>query len=171
MGGKKEGFSECQYKRALVERKLYHMVGVPTLRNLKMMIRQNIIQIFPVKIKYIEKEEKIFGPDVSTLKGRTMRQRPKLVVGGFIVIPRELVENNQVLILCMDIMFINQQALFTIICKDLRFHGLFSLANRTKEECYRDLDVVLRHYKKSGFSVKRIECDRYFKLIMHKVID
>ena len=108
MGKKKKGFRELQYKKYLVEIKLYHMSGAPNLRNLKMMIRQNIIQIFPVKIKYIEKEEKIFGPDVSTLMGRTMRQRPKLVVGGFIVIPRELVENNHNLVLCMYIKLINQ---------------------------------------------------------------
>ena len=68
-------------------------------------------------------------------------------------------------------MFINQQSLFTEIEKYIGFRGLVTLDNRTKEECYRDLDVVLRHYKKSGFSVKRIEYDRYFKLIMHKVID
>ena len=31
VGGKKQGFSKRQYKIALVERKLYHMVGAPTL--------------------------------------------------------------------------------------------------------------------------------------------
>ena len=51
--------------------------------------------------------EKIFDPDVSTLKGTTTRKRPKVVVDYFIEIPRELIDNNQELIRFMDIIFIN----------------------------------------------------------------
>ena len=75
-------------------RKLYHIVGAPTLQNLKTMIRQNIIQNFPVTVEEIEILDKIFGPDVSTLKERTTRQSPKVVVDDFIEIPRELIDNN-----------------------------------------------------------------------------
>ena len=60
------------------------MVGAPTLRNLKMIISQDIIHNFPVTVEGIEISEKIFGLYVSTLKGRTMRQSPKVVVGVFI---------------------------------------------------------------------------------------
>ena len=49
-----------------------------------MMIRQNIIQNFSVTVEDIEIAEKIFGPDVSTLKVKTTRQRPKVVVNYFI---------------------------------------------------------------------------------------
>ena len=62
----------------------------------------------------------------------------------------------------MNTMFINQQELFTTICKYIQFCGLVPLANRTKEECYRALDVVIKHYNKAGFSVKCIECDGEF---------
>ena len=51
-------------------RNIYHVVEAPTLINLKMMIRKNIIQNFPVTVEDIEIAEKIFGPDVSTLKHR-----------------------------------------------------------------------------------------------------
>ena len=97
-----------------------------------MMIRQNTIQNPPVSIDDIEIVEKIFVPGVSTLKVRTTRQRPKVVVGIFIEIQRELIENNQKLIICMDVIFINQQALLTTSDKDTRFHGLVPLANKTK---------------------------------------
>ena len=63
----------------------------------------------------------------------------------------------------MEIMFINQQALFTTIDKDINFRELVPLANRTKEECYRDLYVVMRYYNKSGFAVRCIECDGKFE--------
>ena len=93
-GGNRKVFIKRQYKRALVTRKIYHMVGSPNLRNLKMMIRQKIIQNCPVTVEDIQIAEKIFSPDVSTLKLRTTRQRPKLVVEIFIEVPSEMIENN-----------------------------------------------------------------------------
>ena len=83
------------------------------------------------------------------LKVTAMRRSPKVVVDDFIEIPRELIENNQEFILCMDIIFINQKELFTTIDKDIRFHGLAPPAKRTKELRCRDLDVVMRYYNKS----------------------
>ena len=88
---------------------------------------------------------------------------------GFIEIPRELIDNNPELILCMDIMFFSQQTLFTTIEKGVWFQGLVPLANRTKEECYRDLGLVIINYKKTVFVVKCIECDGKFKTIMDEV--
>ena len=109
------------------------MVGAPTFRNLKIMIRNNIIHNLPVTVEDIDIAEIIFGPDVYTLKGTKMRQRPKLVVEDFIEIPKELIQNNQYLNMCMDIMFINKQALLTKIDKYILFCGLFPLVNITKE--------------------------------------
>ena len=69
----------------------------------------------------------------------------------------------------MGIMFINQQEVLTTFDKYRRFCGLVTLSKRTKEECYMDLVVVMRHHNKAGFSVKCIECDGYFKSIMDEV--
>ena len=41
-----------------------------------------------------------------------------------------MIENNQELIVCMDIMFINQQVLLTTIDKYICVRGLFPLDNR-----------------------------------------
>ena len=51
------------------------------------------------------------------------------------------------------------------------FSGLVLLVSITKEKCYRDLDVLTRHYNKSGFYVKHIECNDEFKSIMDEVSD
>ena len=60
------------------------MVGLTTSKMLKMMIRQNIIQNFPVAVEYIEIAENIFGPDVYTLRVITKIKSPKVVVDYFI---------------------------------------------------------------------------------------
>ena len=58
---------------------------------------------------------------------------------------------------------------FTTIDKDIWFQGLVPLSNRIKEDCYRSLGVVMKHYNKAGYSVKLIECDGKFKSIMDEV--
>ena len=64
------------------------MIGALTLRNLKIMISHNIVTSSPETVEDIKVSEKIFGPDVSTLKGRTTRQRPKVAVDIFFKVPR-----------------------------------------------------------------------------------
>ena len=71
-----------------MSRKLYHIVGAPILKILKMMIRQNIIQNFPFTAEDIEMAGNIFGHNVYTLKGRTTTKSPKVVVDDFIEIPK-----------------------------------------------------------------------------------
>ena len=56
----------------------------------------------------------------------------------------------------MKIMSINKHSLFKTTDIDIWFCVLVPLANRKKKEGYRDLDVVIRYYKKSVFSVKLI---------------
>ena len=63
------------------------MLGAPTLQNLRMVIRKNIIHNLSFRVGYIEIGEKIFGLNVSTLNVRTTRKRPNVVVDDFIEIP------------------------------------------------------------------------------------
>ena len=65
-------------------RNIYHMVGAPNLRDLNIILRHNIIHNFPVTVEDIDIVDKIFGPDVSSLKAITTIQSPKVVVDDFI---------------------------------------------------------------------------------------
>ena len=61
-------------ERAKVERKLYHIVGSPTLEAFKAMLKSNIIMNCTVTAADVDIAEKIYGPAISTLKGKTTRQ-------------------------------------------------------------------------------------------------
>ena len=58
--------------------------------------------------------------------------------------------------MCMEIMFIDQQALLTTIDKDIQFCGLVTLSNIPKEDRYWDLDIVMRHCNKVGFPLNAL---------------
>ena len=46
-----------------------------------------------------------------------------------------------------------------------------AVANRTHDEYYRVLDMILRLYNGAGFVVKTIHCDGEFRALMERVKD
>jgi hypothetical protein len=103
----KMGFSQKQYENAKKARRLYHIVGCPTVENFKHILRQNIIKNCPVTPEDVNIAEKIFGGEIGTLKGKSTRRRPTPVKDDLVEIPPELLEQHQDLTFCMDIMYIN----------------------------------------------------------------
>ena len=90
----KSGFSQRQFERAKIERKLYHVVGSPTVEAFKAILKGNVIRNCPVTSEDVYLAQKIFGPAISALKGKTTRQTPKVVVSDEIAIPPELISKN-----------------------------------------------------------------------------
>jgi len=66
----RKGYTARQQKDAYVARKLYRVMGFPTVENFKRIIRQHIIKNCPVTVKDIEIAEDIYGPSVSAMKGK-----------------------------------------------------------------------------------------------------
>jgi hypothetical protein len=52
------------------------------------MVRSNMIKNCPVTLADVTNTYKIFGPDRATLKGKTARITPPLVVTDYIQIPK-----------------------------------------------------------------------------------
>ena len=97
------GYTNRQFEQAKRARRLYHTVGAPTVENFRYMLRSNIIKDCPVTEKDARIAEKIFGPDVGTLKGKTTRRKPNVVKEDEIEVPPKLVAEPDDLVYCMDI--------------------------------------------------------------------
>ena len=63
----KSGFSQRQLERAKMARKLYHVIGSPTVEAFKAILKGNVIKNCPVTSEDVNLAQKIFGPAV----GRT----------------------------------------------------------------------------------------------------
>ena len=157
-----------QAKRA---RKLYHSVGAPTVENFKHMLRSNIIKDCPVTVKDVNIAEKIFGPDVGTLKGKTTRRKPNAVKEDQIEIPPELIAEPDDLVYCMDLFYVNGMPMMNGIDKTIRYRKVVPLKNRTAESLYNGIDKVLRDYNKAGMRIKVMRCDNEFRTLMDEVSD
>jgi hypothetical protein len=80
----KQLYTKRQVERAEKARKLYQIIGLPSLRDYKQVIQTNQIKNCPVTIEDIKICEQIFGPDIYAIKDKTTRRTPKVVVNDYV---------------------------------------------------------------------------------------
>ena len=91
MAENRNNYSTGQFNRAKLGRKLYHIIGAPSTKNYKAILRGNQIKDCPLVEKDIDLAEAIFGPDIATIKGKTPRRKPRAIIQDLIAVPAELV--------------------------------------------------------------------------------
>lgn len=102
-----EGYSKRAINDAKRARELYHTLGRPSAEKFKSIVRQRFILNCPVTNKDIEVADDIYGPDVSTMKGKRTRQPTVRVRFDIVDIPQQIIDRNQAMTLAIDIFFVN----------------------------------------------------------------
>jgi hypothetical protein len=117
----KKFYTKHQFEQAKRARKLLYSLGYPSINDMKAMIQMNTIKNNPVTTEDVDIAEKIFGPDVTTLKGKTTRRAPVPIIEDHIKIPRELITAQYSVTLCLDGMKVNDLSFLTTISKNLMY--------------------------------------------------
>ena len=100
----KLGFTDHQVAMAYCARELYHMCGAPTVAKFKLLLKTGFLHNCPVAQDNVNNAEKIFGPDIPTLKGRTIRKTPPVTRESVVEIPDELLHQKKKLTLFYSLM-------------------------------------------------------------------
>jgi hypothetical protein len=72
------------------------------------MVQSYSIQDCPVTLDNIILAEKIWGPNIAALKGKTTKSTPKPVTTNYLQIPRGILDFHKEAYLTADIFFVNQ---------------------------------------------------------------
>jgi hypothetical protein len=129
-----------QFEQAQEARKFYHIVGTPTMENSKLLLQMNVIKNCPVTVEDINITEKLFGPDMSSLKGKSTRCKPKPVRKELIKIPEKLITKHHDIELCIDTMYVNEYSMLTAIDRTIKYRSLVPIETRQHKEYFRALD-------------------------------
>ena len=165
------GFSDREVNQARRARALYYMCGAPTVENFKHLLQANMIQDCPVTVDDVKIAEKIFGPDIGALKGRTTRKTPPVVRMDNIEIPSEIARTGDPLVLHVDPMFVNGMPFLASIDGRIKFRTTVFLKDKKAPQLYEAIDRVLRAYNGAGYRISEIRCDSEFKPLMDPVKD
>ncbi len=104
--GNLEGHTRHEIGKANEARRLQGMIGNPTEREFKGMVREKLIANCPVTVQDVHNANRIFGPDLANLRGKTTRKKPEHVRVDYVEIPWDIVDMHKYVTLVADV-FIN----------------------------------------------------------------
>mmetsp|Transcript_36453 Transcript_36453/g.87993 ORF Transcript_36453/g.87993 Transcript_36453/m.87993 type:complete len:132 (-) Transcript_36453:92-487(-) len=128
-------YTSRQIETAKKARGLLHALGSPSVEDLKKAIRIGI-KNSPVSIADVVIAEKIFGPDVGSLKGKTTRSKVTPPVLNYIEIPPELIKAQESVTLYIDGMYVNGFQFLTTISGNIKYRTATHLPDR-KMDTYK----------------------------------
>ncbi len=105
--GNFEGYTKHNIKKAQEARLLQGMIGNPTEREFKGMVREKLIANCPVTVRNIQNADQIFGPDLANLRGKTTRTKPEHVRADYVKIPQDFMDLHKYVTIVADVMFVN----------------------------------------------------------------
>jgi hypothetical protein len=111
----------------------------------------NAIADNPVTTEDIKIAERIFGPDIGAIKGKSTRQKPIPVVDDYVEIPKELFDAQREVTLCIDRIKVNGLSFLTIISQNIYYRTAQWVQNHTSEVYHDALVRGFRIYNAGGF--------------------
>jgi hypothetical protein len=93
--GNREGYTDRAFGAAKQARHAQGMVRCPSEKDFKDMVSSNMIRNCPVTLKDIDAANNIFGPNVASMKGKTVRSNQDPVLTEYVEVPKDVVALNK----------------------------------------------------------------------------
>ena len=85
------------------------------------MVSLNMITNFPITSCNIQNANNVFGPKISSMKGKSFMRQPEVVVSDYVEIPKEILGINTELEILVDIVFVNNFPFLVSVIKKIKF--------------------------------------------------
>eukprot|EP00934_Nitzschia_sp_Nitz4_P002894 Nitzschia sp. Nitz4//scaffold489_size5144//2753//5083//NITZ4_009231-RA/size5144-processed-gene-0.2-mRNA-1//1//CDS//3329552900//2884//frame0 len=149
---KRDSYTDADYSRAVIARKLLIKIGRPSIKDFKHIIQSRAIPNCPVTIRDVRMAEDIFGPDIGSLKGKTTRRRPHRVRSDFVQqLPPGVMQNYRDVTICGDLMHVNGITMLITVSRNIKFHTISVVNNKRTSTLLGQFRQLNKVYKRAGF--------------------
>ena len=101
------GYSPREIKQAKIARDAMALMRFPSEGDMATMISRGIISNCPITVGDVRAAKEIFGPDMASIKGKTVRRKSPRVQVRYVDVPEEIYQRNKKVCLALDIMTVN----------------------------------------------------------------
>ena len=142
---------------------------MPTTTNLKAIIRINLIKDCKVNTEDVNLAERVYSPNIGSLKGKSARAKPASMTSNMIELPEELLNIQENITLSIDGMQVSGLKILMTIFYDVYYRTAQVLEkNPNFEICKIKLKEIELLYRESGYRVNEIHTDLEYKKILRK---
>ena len=150
MAANANGFTHRQCQNAQRACHLQNIVMHPGDRDMKEIVVKHL-QDCPMMGIDIDVACSLLGPNLGSLKGKTVQRPNPHVPMGTAGIPISILKHHQQVTIAIDIMFINAIPFFITISWNLHFGTVELLPNRQEATMKNKLRAVIHLYEQRGF--------------------
>jgi hypothetical protein len=158
----KEGFTKRQIKGAELAQTLHKTLSDPSKKDFKWVIRSNHIKDCPVIVQYIDVALKIWGNNISALKGKTTRRKTIPVAREFVKVPLESMKLHKKVFLTTGISFVTKNTFFFTLSRNITFTAVNHLTDRTVLQIFKAFKEIYQYYLQRGFHTTVVHADGEF---------
>jgi hypothetical protein len=164
-------YTNRAYSRANLTRKIQKIIGRPSTQEFIQIVERNLLPNCPVTQADIIAAEKIFGPDVGILKGKTVRKGSQHVEIAEVPIPSELMSEYRDVVIGADVMYINKLPFFVTMSRNIKFCTAELMLDQKQATMVDHVKRVQRVYLKRGSRVSTFLMDGQFGVIRGDLAD
>jgi hypothetical protein len=164
------GYTKKQVQQAELTRCFMGMVTSPSKQNFQAMVRLNMLKDCSVTNGDICNAHNIYGPDLASIRGKTVRQKSERVITYFVEIPKTILSIYGRITLVADVMFINSVQFLVLALHSI---NLIAIAHAPPPQTASSLGALLlqivQMYARAGFTVSTILMDYEFEKVRDHV--
>jgi AAA ATPase containing von Willebrand factor type A (vWA) domain len=150
-----------------VSKLLFH----PAQSKFEKIVSGNFVTNLPISLADVRRSEKIYGPAVPSIKGRTTRRQPEAVQDLVPVgIPREMYNEYKHTTLCLDFFYVNKLIVMHAISRKLQHRWVCFPESRSMKHMKKNFDMLRRVYHSRGFRVVTVHADEEFEKIRNHML-
>ena len=146
-------YTNTDYLHAVATRKLQIKIGNLSPQDYITIIENNLLPNCPFTRANMVAAEHIFGHDVGSIKGKTVRQPPHVVDTYTEPVPKEIMERYQKVTIASDVMLVNGLPFLVTISRNICFGMVEALHDVKGPTLVRGIKHVRDIYKQGGSDV------------------
>ena len=158
----RKNFTNNDYLRAIRARELQVTVGRPSDKDFIKILKASSLPNCPVTPRDVIIANKLFGPDVGALKGKTTRRNPPIVDSPVPVDITSILKYYREVTLCVDLMYVNRVPLLVTLSRNIKFGTVEAVKDRKEASLLKGVATVTSLYRKAGFKVTTALMDGEF---------
>jgi hypothetical protein len=171
VAGNQRAFTRREIQGANRARDLYKKIGRPSEQEFTDILTNNLIRNCPVTPDDAKRALKIYGPDVATLKGKTVKKQNSGIPNYQATqLPAPIIAQYNNVRLFIDIFWVNGSPYFHTISEWVKFRTVAAISNRSKRTLLLETQAIIHLYQTRGFTVTRVEGDREFSCLENDLL-